>query len=307
MTDLRVSLKEPSLSAEEQVTLTKQAPTDTVYKILNTKKDAGSRNGRLLKKRKQREEEEGSTKRKFECHICNSQQVSRTNLYSHYALGHFREEMKGAVGESGKDCHHCGKTFSTQDQLICHMGSTHNKVEDYLPQNYHIPKSKRGRKAKKTDEMEEHSSSRDKKREERDKKGSIMEKERDAFDGKSLVDAAKEVQPTKSLQCHICQVTKSKRSLLNAHYAHRHFRHQLIESIENKNSLQCGDCGTLQTSIENLAFHIGVVHKKVEDFLPENYYPTSQDENLQPIDETNIQNNNNEAVEEVETPPPSEV
>merc|ERR1711976_870456 len=55
-----------------------------------------------------------------------------------------------------------------------------------------------------------------------------------------------------------------------------------------------------------MGFHIGDVHKKVEDFLPENYYPTSQDENIQPIDETNIQNNNNEAVEEVKTPPPSE-
>ena len=72
MTDLLVSPEEPSLSAEERVTLTKQAASDTVYKILDTRKDG---------------ERKGGDRPLYWCRICENRSFgNRSHLSDHYSL-----------------------------------------------------------------------------------------------------------------------------------------------------------------------------------------------------------------------------
>ena len=65
-------------------------------------------------------------------------------------------------------------------------------AENFLKKRNQREEEENGGEEEKTDEIEE-------KKEERDKEGSVMEKEMDAFDGNSLVEAPKKVQPSKSL------------------------------------------------------------------------------------------------------------
>ena len=165
--------------------------------------------------------EVGSWKKKFECHICHSRQVSRSKLYVHFALTHFREEIKAEVGENTRECRHCGSTFTTLNNLLGHIGSAHNKVEKYLPEIYRLAKSKRGNffdlsTPEDTDKTEE--------------------TDEDVDEEQDDSSIPREVQSAGTyLQCHICQVTKSNWSLLYSHYAYCHFKDQIKDTIENKN------------------------------------------------------------------------
>ena len=78
----------------------------------------------------------------LECHICHLSRKNRSGLYSHYALKHFRREIKKDVGENTLECRHCRKTLSRQEELITHIGSVHRKVEDFLPEAYRVTVSR---------------------------------------------------------------------------------------------------------------------------------------------------------------------
>ena len=78
----------------------------------------------------------------LECHICHLSRKSRSLLYCHYALKHFRREIKKDVGENTLECRSCRKTFSSLDNLIAHAGSVHRKVEDFLPEGYRVTVSR---------------------------------------------------------------------------------------------------------------------------------------------------------------------
>jgi len=82
----------------------------------------------------------------LECHICHLSRKDRTNLYRHYALQHFRREIKEYIGENTLECRICRKTISTQENLIAHIGSVHRKVEDFLPEAYRITVSRQAEK-----------------------------------------------------------------------------------------------------------------------------------------------------------------
>ena len=82
----------------------------------------------------------------LECHICHLSRKNRSGLYSHYALKHFRREIKKDVGENTLECRHCSKIFSSLDNLIAHIGSVHSKVEDFLPEAYRVTVARRAEK-----------------------------------------------------------------------------------------------------------------------------------------------------------------
>ena len=70
--------------------------------------------------------------------------------------------------------------------------------------------------------------------------------------------------------CGICQNFHSvKRTKLYCHYAAKHFRKQ-ISSLIGK-GLECPYCGLRSQSFWANTIHVGVVHSKVDDFLPEEF------------------------------------
>ena len=78
------------------------------------------------------------------CHICFLKTgrtfSSRAKLYEHYSVVHYKEELEFKFGTKfSKFCPECGHP---KENLIGHLGATHNMVEQFLPKPYHIPMSK---------------------------------------------------------------------------------------------------------------------------------------------------------------------
>ena len=70
-------------------------------------------------------------KKQASCCIC-SRMIdcsTKTKYYIHF-IQHFKEELLNIV--TGLDCHLCSKFFSTQYQLLIHVGVTHMKLSDYM-------------------------------------------------------------------------------------------------------------------------------------------------------------------------------
>ena len=81
------------------------------------------------------------------CHICFLKTgrtfSSRAKLYEHYSVVHYKEELEFKFGTKfSKFCPECGHP---KENLIGHLGATHNKVEQFLPKPFHVPMTKQSR------------------------------------------------------------------------------------------------------------------------------------------------------------------
>ena len=65
--------------------------------------------------------------------------VSRSELYRHYAVKHFREHLRSEYGDLAR-CPICGMKKKWLFYLLSHLGQVHDKVENYLPEEAKIPR-----------------------------------------------------------------------------------------------------------------------------------------------------------------------
>ena len=80
----------------------------------------------------------------FRCIYCKvlprEGRVSRSELYRHYAVKHFSQELRSEYGELVL-CPICGmKKKSSMCYFLSHLGQVHDKVENYLPEEAKIPR-----------------------------------------------------------------------------------------------------------------------------------------------------------------------
>ena len=86
----------------------------------------------------------------FRCYFCKVLprvgSANRSELYRHYSLFHYSEELKKEFGGRMIDCVICCKKI-TQDGkgFVSHLGQVHNEVEKYLPDAARIPLSIQGK------------------------------------------------------------------------------------------------------------------------------------------------------------------
>ena len=59
-------------------------------------------------------------------------------MYSHYSLSHYTEDLAQLIDQNTMVCPYCGLK---KNNLIKHIGSAHNKVENFLPVEFHLPRS----------------------------------------------------------------------------------------------------------------------------------------------------------------------
>ena len=78
----------------------------------------------------------------FQCHLCGEKKISRSQLYTHYSTAHYKEELMSLVDRESLQCPFCGWKRNKMELLIPHLGSAHDRVEDYLPPQFHLPRSK---------------------------------------------------------------------------------------------------------------------------------------------------------------------
>ena len=76
------------------------------------------------------------------CHICGKKFQSRSELYNHYSITHYKEELRSLVDRENLQCQFCGFQRNKIDVLTVHIGSVHDKVEDFLPAEFHLPRSR---------------------------------------------------------------------------------------------------------------------------------------------------------------------
>ena len=85
-----------------------------------------------------------------QCYLCQETYKNRTALYQHIAYKHFKDQLKGFVikVDSGFKCCVCDNVKTTMCEILGHLGCVHSLVENYMPAEQRIDKSKGGRKGK---------------------------------------------------------------------------------------------------------------------------------------------------------------
>jgi len=64
--------------------------------------------------------------------------ICRSELYRHYAVKHFANQLRAEFGKVGRFCGDCKKVVSTSN-WVTHMGQVHGKVEMFLPIKARLP------------------------------------------------------------------------------------------------------------------------------------------------------------------------
>ena len=101
------------------LTLTKEK--DTVWKIKDRKK---------------------TKKNRLSCKIegCKAKACGRFKLYQHYSNIHYKRELIQLIAGK-KQCPYCNRQFKETNYAVVHVGCVHNRLEDFLPERFHIKKS----------------------------------------------------------------------------------------------------------------------------------------------------------------------
>ena len=77
----------------------------------------------------------------FTCSICEKRSFTqRSGLYRHYAEFHFYDKLKKFINEDELSCKICGVELKRLPYLVCHVGATHDKVEEFLPLEHLVPR-----------------------------------------------------------------------------------------------------------------------------------------------------------------------
>ena len=182
----------------------------------------------------------------LECGHCQQKFRFRSSLYQHYSRTHFEMEMRTFIDKESDICKFCGILIRKPIQMIAHIGSVHDKVEDFLPDQWKIEKKN-------------------------------MAPSEEIFEGDKMpVESKKKEENFQSqkiaFQCRICPSKTTdygRRSGLLSHYSTCHYQEELAKFIDTK-SKSCLICGKKADKWKLLA-HVGCAHKKLEEFLPEEY------------------------------------
>ena len=122
-------------------------------KVLPQKLHIEKENRNVVKKiRRYAKERRGKGGNAFQCKLCQEKKVfeNRKSLYVHYSTSHFYRDLKqftckevGADGAIQRRCLIClqVKPWSLHN-LAVHIGTTHSKVDDFLPSIYKVKKKK---------------------------------------------------------------------------------------------------------------------------------------------------------------------
>ena len=242
----------------------------------------------------------------FNCHICFAAQKNRSQLYTHYARFHYKEQLHKIIGES-KTCPVCKIDQKSTYDLISHLGSVHSYVNNFLPKSYQLAlqnqKNIHARKRPKIPELKvsikKNKIYQNKAKTTEDiinlRKEPILNCQHCETIGSTCIchihtqkvlskrqnksmekqqNAKRNVEKKTNfdLKCKICVKPTSfvTKSHLYDHYSKVHLKKELKNIIGKSNA--CPDCEIDGKTIKDLVRHVGSVHRYVEQFLPISYH-----------------------------------
>ena len=81
------------------------------------------------------------TRDKYSCGLCDLKPfVKRSELYRHYSTDHFSRRLNQFINKKERTCTICGVVIHKLRNLLRHVGSTHDKVEEFLDPSLHVSK-----------------------------------------------------------------------------------------------------------------------------------------------------------------------
>ena len=168
--------------------------------------------------------------------------TSRSDLYRHYSTVHFSKSLKQFINVKKRTCNLCGngKVFSELKKLIVHVGSTHDKVEQFLDPSLHVSKRQTISYRKSSDH-----------------------------------------------ECYLCHNQFSSQCLLKSHLSRYHFKEELNKFVDEE-QLQCKICHSEFTRVSNLLIHVGIVHKKLDEVMPQTTKTSELTGNEQSLDQLDL-------------------
>ena len=178
--------------------------------------------------------------------------------------------------------------------LVCHVGLTHGKVDEFLDPSLRLPKGMGGRRPiqslPQTSKIPKQTNnkrslyqldldlelSRDKDPGEpetiqgvvvgyEEAGESQLNKEDRSVDNLNDEEEKKEDEQ-KGYECYLCQKRFSPRCLLERHLAQFHFEEELMQFID-EDQLLCKICESKFSNIHNLRAHVGIAHRKVDEVM----------------------------------------
>ena len=116
--------------------------SNVVKKSSKPKAKTASSSGRLQPAKKP---DRAKTVSDFRCGLCEKKKFSsRNNLYEHYSLVHYRDQLRPFINEESEQCNRCKIIHKnpTEANKIRHMGVVHGLLENknILPSHLRIPK-----------------------------------------------------------------------------------------------------------------------------------------------------------------------
>ena len=70
----------------------------------------------------------------YKCHICDSKMQKFSNLCTHMAVAHFKNNLKKHYGEKEWECKLCKKEFNGERKLLSHLGNLHQALKSLMPE-----------------------------------------------------------------------------------------------------------------------------------------------------------------------------
>ena len=141
-------------------------------------------------------------------------------------------------------CKFCDILIRRPKDMIAHVGSVHNKVENFLPDKLKINNETQSQ---------------------------------DVEDIGGQMEPLTEIVPSQKFQCKICPSNPAsssgydKVSSLLAHYSLVHYQEELGQFIDKENKV-CLICKKKAPKVRLLLAHVVCAHNKLEEHLPEEYH-----------------------------------
>jgi hypothetical protein len=206
------------------------------------------------------------------CHICQKRYSDLRSLKKHYILAHYSKEFRAKYTEgkrlSFKEDGHC--VFCPYKGKTClvayHVGIFHGKLKDYLPVK--IGSSLFGRETRSVKPSND-----EEKQEEAEAQCTGTNSNHSSKKPDSLKKSVEDDLQRSIPRCHICWKQFPELRVLKKHYIQAHYSEEFrakytqgkrLSSSENVQCLLCSYSGKTR----DLAFHVGMVHGRLKDFLP---------------------------------------
>ena len=216
------------------------------------------------------------------CSKCSKVYKTRSFLYLHYAITHFKQQIYDTYGmrEPGH-CPLCSKWIPTKTSGLWHFGMAHGMVEACLEPEFHVAgKSWRGKKN--WQELSKPTNSDSCGQSNSVEEGAELDSDhnQEAIDGAgqqncgqpgSSGDPSGPAIPKKR-PCAKCLKTFETRSCLYQHYAQVHFKQQIAEKFGLGSQGRCPLCNLMLKSESTVRWHLGVIHGAVEEFLEPQFH-----------------------------------